>query len=58
LTSSLPTIYLNKHLIDGEEVVEYLIIRELIHIKLYIYRSRYTGGSHLVRRGWGKGLLR
>jgi predicted metal-dependent hydrolase len=37
LTSSLPTIYIN----------EYLIIRELIHIKLHMYRSRYIGGlSH------------
>jgi predicted metal-dependent hydrolase len=37
-------IYLNKYLIDDEEIVEYLIIRELIHIKLHMYRSRYTGG--------------
>jgi hypothetical protein len=37
LTSSPPTIYLNKHLIDGEEVVECLIIRELIHISLHMY---------------------
>jgi len=44
LTSSLPTIYLNEYLIDDEEVVEYLIIRELIHIKLHMYLSRYTGG--------------
>ncbi len=43
LTSSPLTIYLNEHLID-DEVVEYLIIRELIHIKLHMYRSRYTGG--------------
>jgi predicted metal-dependent hydrolase len=35
LSSSPPTIYLNEHLIDDEEVVEYLIIRELIHIKLH-----------------------
>jgi hypothetical protein len=35
LTSSLPTIYIN----------EYLIIRELIHIKFHMYRSRYTGGN-------------
>jgi len=39
LSSSPPTIYLNEHLIDDEEVVEYLI-RELIHIKLNMYRSR------------------
>jgi len=35
--SSPPTIYLNEYLIDDEEVVEYLIIRELIHIKLHMY---------------------
>ena len=30
--ASLPlTIYLNEHLIDDEEVVEYLILRELMH---------------------------
>jgi hypothetical protein len=44
LSSSPPTIYLNEHLIDDEEVVEYLLLRELIHIKLHMYRSRYTGG--------------
>jgi len=44
LSSSPPTIYLNEYLIDDEEIVEYLIIRELIHIALYRYRSRYTGG--------------
>jgi uncharacterized protein YlbG (UPF0298 family) len=44
LASSSPTICLNKHLIDDEEVVEYLILRELIHIALHRYRSRYTGG--------------
>ena len=44
LTSSPPIIYLNEYLIDDEEVVEYLILRELIHIKLHMYRSRYTGG--------------
>jgi hypothetical protein len=42
--SSPPTIYLNKHLIDNEEVLEYLILREMIHIALHRYRSRYTGG--------------
>jgi len=31
LTSSPPIIYLNEYLIDDEEVVEYLIIRELTH---------------------------
>ncbi len=44
LSSSPPTIYLNEYLIDDEEVVEYLILRELIHIALHRYRSRYTGG--------------
>ncbi len=42
--SSPPTIYLNEYLIDDEEVVEYLLFRELIHIKLHMYRSRYGGG--------------
>ena len=36
-------IYLNEYLIDDEEVVEYLIIRELIHIKLHQYpQPRYS----------------
>jgi hypothetical protein len=42
--SSPPIIHLNEYLIDDEEVVECLILRELIHIKLNMYRSRYTGG--------------
>jgi hypothetical protein len=42
--SSPPTIHLSEYLIDDKEVVEYLILRELIHIKLNMYRSRYTGG--------------
>ena len=46
LTSSPPTIYLNEYLIDDEEVVEYLIIRELIHIKLHMYPPmRYSTPS-------------
>jgi len=44
LSSSPPTIYLNEHLIDDEEVVEYLIIRELIHIKLHMYPPMRYGG--------------
>ncbi len=45
LTSSPPTIYLNEYLIDDEEILEYLILRELIHISLHMYPSmRYTGG--------------
>jgi predicted metal-dependent hydrolase len=43
--SSPPIIYLNEYLIDDEEVVKYLIIRELIHISLHMYPPmRYTGG--------------
>jgi len=43
LSNSPPTIYLNEYLIDDEEVVEYLIIRELIHIKLHQYPpTRYS----------------
>jgi hypothetical protein len=38
-------IYLNEYLIDDEEVVEYLILRELIHIRLHMYPPmRYGGG--------------
>jgi hypothetical protein len=45
LSSSPPTIYLNEYLIDDEEVVEYLLLRELIHIKLHRYPPmRYGGG--------------
>jgi hypothetical protein len=44
LTSLPPTIYLNKHLIDDEEVVEYLI-RELIHITLHMYPPEYGVSS-------------
>jgi hypothetical protein len=46
LASSPPIIYLNEHLIDDEEILEYLILRELIHIKLHMYPPmRYGGGS-------------
>ena len=44
LSNSQPVIYLNEYLIDDEEVVEYLILRKLIHIKLNMYPSRYGGG--------------
>jgi len=45
LASSPPTIYLNEYLIDDEEVLDYLILRELIHIALHKYPPmRYTGG--------------
>jgi hypothetical protein len=37
LTSSPPTIYLNEYLIDDEEILEYLILRELIHTALHMY---------------------
>ncbi len=36
LASSPPTIYLNEYLID-EEILEYLILREMIHIRLHMY---------------------
>jgi hypothetical protein len=41
--SSPPTIYLNEYLIDDEEVVEYLLLRELIHIKLHQYPAMRYG---------------
>jgi hypothetical protein len=44
LASSPPIIYLNEYLIDDEEVLEYLLLREMVHIKLHMFRSRYTGG--------------
>ena len=45
LSGSPPTIYLNEYLIDDEEVVEYLLLWELIHIKLHMYPPmRYGGG--------------
>ncbi len=43
LSSSPPTIYLNEYLIDDEEVVEYLLLRELIHIKLHQYPAMRYG---------------
>ena len=50
LSSSPPTIYLNEHLIDDEEVVEYLLLRELIHIKLNSYLPiRYGGLSYAAK---------
>jgi hypothetical protein len=47
LTSSPPTIYLNKHLIDDEEVVEYLILREMIHIAFHKYPQMRYGTPSL-----------
>jgi len=37
LVSTPPTIYLNEYLIDDEKVVKYLLLREMIHIKLNMY---------------------
>jgi len=45
--SSPPTIYLNRHLIDDEEVVKYLLLRELIHIKLNMYPPTRCGTPSL-----------
>ena len=39
-------IYLNEYLIDDEEVVEYLTLSELMHIKLNMYPSRYGDSSY------------
>ncbi|MFZ8810997.1 MAG: hypothetical protein ACO2PN_23170 [Pyrobaculum sp.] len=47
LTSSPPTIYLNKYLIDDEEILEYLILREIIHIKFHMYLPMRYGVSSL-----------
>ena len=47
LTSSPPIIYLNKHLTDDEEVLEYLILREMIHIALYKYPKLRYGTPNL-----------
>jgi hypothetical protein len=50
LSSSPPTIYLSEHLIDDEEAVEYLLLRELIHIKLHMYPPmRYGGLSYAAK---------
>jgi hypothetical protein len=45
--SSPPTIYLNKHLIDDEEVLEYLILREMVHIALHRYPQMRYGTPNL-----------
>jgi Zn-dependent peptidase ImmA (M78 family) len=45
--SSPPTIYLNKHLIDDEEVVEYLLLREMVHIALHRYPQMRYGTPNL-----------
>jgi len=46
LSSPPPTIHLNEYLIDDEEVVEYLILREMMHIALHRYPPmRYSTPS-------------
>ena len=40
--SEAPIICLNEYLIDDEEVLEYLILREMIHIK-----PRHAGRHHI-----------
>ena len=45
LSSSPPTIYLNEYLIDDEEILEYLVLRELIHISLHRYPPMRCGGG-------------
>jgi Zn-dependent peptidase ImmA (M78 family) len=47
LSSSPPIIYLNKHLIDDEEVVEYLLLREMVHIALHRYPQMRYGRPNL-----------
>ena len=47
LSSSPPTIHLNEYLIDDEEVVEYLLLREMIHIKLNMYPPMRYGTPNL-----------
>jgi hypothetical protein len=42
------TIYLNEYLIDDEEILDYLIIRELIHIKLHMYPPMRYGVPRLT----------
>ena len=41
------TIYLNKYLIDDEEILEYLILRELVHISLHSYPPMRYGTPSL-----------
>jgi hypothetical protein len=42
-----PTIHLNEYLIDDEKILEYLIFRGLIHIKLHMYPPMRYGVSSL-----------
>jgi hypothetical protein len=41
------TIYLNKYLIDDEEILEYLILRELVHMSLRKYPPMRYGTPNL-----------
>ncbi len=36
LPNSPPTIYLNEYLIDDEEILEYIVLHEMIHIRLHM----------------------
>ena len=47
LVSTPPTIYLNEYLIDDEEVLEYLILREMVHIMLHMYPPTRYGTPSL-----------
>jgi hypothetical protein len=58
LTSSPPTIYLNKHLIDDEEILEYLILREMIHIALHKYPPMRYGTPNLSHSNKSNSALR
>jgi len=58
LASLPPTIYLNKHLIDDEEVVEYLLLREMIHIALYKYPQLRYGAPNLSHSNKSNSALR
>jgi predicted metal-dependent hydrolase len=48
LSSSPPTIYLNEYLIDDEEILEYLILRELVHVYLHKYPPMRYGRPNLL----------
>jgi predicted metal-dependent hydrolase len=47
LASSPPIIYLNEYLIDDEEVLEYLILREMVHTMLHMYPPMRYGTPSL-----------
>jgi len=56
--SSPPTIYLNKHLIDDEEILEYLILREMIHIAFHKYPQLRYGTPNLSHSNKSNSALR